>query len=234
MAFITLCGLYEWVRIPFGLMNGPAAFQRYMESCLGELRDKIAIPYIDDIIVHSKTFSDHIDHIRQVLHCLQKHGIKLKAKKCKLFHRQATYLGHIVSSSGYSPDLSNIAAVTELTNETPMTVGHVRKLLGLVGQYRKFIHDFSKIASPLFDLLKSDATTPTKVTKKHHEATGQAPSSQPVSWEPLHQAALENCLLTSPTHQFLHTQIIRLHSFCIQMLQKLALGLFYINVRMVR
>ena len=134
-------------------MNGPAAFQRYMESCLGELRDKIAIPYLDDIIVYS-TFSDHIDHIRQVLHCLRKHGIKLKAKKRKLFHRHVTYLGHIVSSSGYSPDLSNIVAVTELANETPTTVGHVRKLLGLVRQYRKFIQDFSKITSPLFDLLK--------------------------------------------------------------------------------
>ena len=181
-------------------MNGPAAFQRYMESCLGELHDKIAIPYIDDIIVYSKTFSDHIDHIRQVLHCLRKHGIKLKAKKCKLFHRQVTYLGHIVSSSGYSPDLSNIAAVTELANETPTTVGHVWKLLGLVRQYHKFIQDFSKIASPLFDLLKSDATTSTKVTKKRHKTTGQAPSSQPVSWEPVHQAALEKLLthITNP------------------------------------
>ena len=171
-----------------------------MESCLGELHDtEIAIPYTDDLIVYSKTFSNHIDHIRQVLRCVRKHGIKLKAKKCKLFHCQVTYLGHIASSSGYSPDLSNIAAVTELANETPMTAGHVRKLLGLVGQYRKFIQDVSKSASPLFDLLKSDATTPTKVTKKHHKTTGQAPSSQPVSWEPVHQAALEK-LLTSPTH----------------------------------
>ena len=182
-------------------MNGPAAFQSYMKSCLGELRDKIAIPYIDDIIVYSKTFSDHIDHIRHVLCCLRKHGIKLKAKKCKLFHCQVTYLGHTVSSSGYSPDVSNIAAVTELANETPTTVGHVRKLLGLFGQYRKFIQDFFKIASPLFDLLKSDATTPTKVTKKHHKTTGQTPSSQPVSWEPVHQAALEKLFthVTKPT-----------------------------------
>ena len=199
-AFITPWGLYEWVHIPFGLMNGPAAFQRYMESCLGDLHDKIAIPYIDDIIVYSKTFSDHIDHIRQVLRCLRKHGIKLKAKNCKLFHCQVSYLGHIVSSSGYSPDLSNIAAVTELANETPTTVGHVRKLLGLVRQYCKFIQDFSKIAGPFFDLLKSDAITPTKVTKKHHKTIGQAPSSQPVSWEPVHQDASEKLLthITNP------------------------------------
>ena len=84
-AFITPWGLYEWIHIPFGLSNAPACFQRFMEACLGDLRDKICIPYLDDVIIFSPTFEDHIQHLKKVLAHLKEHGVKLKPRKCNLF-----------------------------------------------------------------------------------------------------------------------------------------------------
>ena len=86
------------VRLPMGLKNAPGEFQRFMEHCLDGLRDDICIPYIDDIIVFSQTFEDHVDHIRKVLRRLREHGVKLKPKKCRLFKREVNYLGQCVSS----------------------------------------------------------------------------------------------------------------------------------------
>ena len=73
-AFITHWGLYEWVRIPFGLSRAPGSFKRFMENCLGDLRDSDCVPYLDDIIIFSATFEDHIENRCKVLRRLKKHS----------------------------------------------------------------------------------------------------------------------------------------------------------------
>ena len=177
-AFATPWGLYEWVRIPFGLTNAPASFQRFMEGCLGDLRDQVCIPYLDDIIVFSKSFEEHLEHVRQVLKRLQQHGVKLKPGKCKLFHREVSFLGRVISKSGYYIDPKATEAVTKLKDSIPKTVGEVRRL-----------------CKPIYELLDG----------KHHKAkpqptNGQLPSKYPVKWTTEHGAAMNKLIgyITSP------------------------------------
>jgi len=190
-AFVTPWGLYEWVRIPMGLRNAPGEFQRFMESCLDELRDDICIPYIDDIIVFSQTFADHVEHIRKVLQRLRQHGIKLKPKKCRLFRKEVSCLGRIISADGHRPDPSNVEAVTALRSRQATTVGEVRKLLGLLGYHRQYIQDFSIIAKPLYELLTTNSS---KAASSTNTKQGNASSATPVVWEERHSKAL-NCLI---------------------------------------
>ena len=152
-AFVTPWGFYEWTRIPFGLMNAPATFQRYMEDVVGDYRNDFAIPYLDDVIVFSKSFSDHIEHTRKMLRRLSDHGLKLKPSKCELFQREVKFLGRIVNADGYRMDSKNIEAVRVLADHVPKDVSEVRQLMGLLGYHRRHIEGYSKIAKPISDLL---------------------------------------------------------------------------------
>ena len=82
-----------------------------MENCLGDLQDKICIPYLDDIIVFSSTFEGHIANLRKVFQRLKQHGVKLKPRKCKLFQLEVNFLGHIVLAEGYRLDPSSIKPI---------------------------------------------------------------------------------------------------------------------------
>ena len=137
-AFITPWGLYEWLRIPFG----PGAFQRFMEGCLEGLRDEICTPYLDNVIVYSKSFTEHTEHLRKVLRHLGENGVKLKPRKWKLFRKEVSFLGTVVSADGYKLDPTSIAPVLNLAKNPPKTVGAVRQIIGLLGYYRKYIKDF--------------------------------------------------------------------------------------------
>ena len=93
-------------------MNVPVNFQRFMENCLGELRDEMCIPNLDDVIVFSEKFSEHIEHLNKVFRQLKSYGVKLKPRKCSLFKREVSFLGRVISQDGYQIDPNATNAVT--------------------------------------------------------------------------------------------------------------------------
>ncbi|XP_062380954.1 uncharacterized protein LOC134069109 [Sardina pilchardus] len=151
-AFATPMGLYQFERMPFGLCNAPATFQRLMQRCLGDKVHDFLLIYLDDVILFSSDFSSHLAHLEQVFARLEAHGLKLQPAKCSLFQRSVKYLGHVVGADGVSTDPEKTAAVQDWP--VPTTVKEVRSFLGFVGYYRRFIPGFSKLAAPLHTLLR--------------------------------------------------------------------------------
>ena len=199
-AFTTPWGLYEWVRIPFGLSGAPGAFQEFMEETLAELRDEICLPYLDDVLVYSKTFDEHLQDVKTVLRRLRSKGIKLKPGKCKLFQKEVRFLGQLISEKGQRMDPADIQAVLNLKSVEPKSVKEVRHLLGLLGYYRKYIPDFSRKARPLYDLLKIP-TSDDRPKKYKKTKGGQRKPGESILWNNVHQQALEELIevLTSST-----------------------------------
>ncbi len=151
-AFVTNQGHYEWLVMPFGLKNAPATFQRIIQTALSDLLYKGAINYLDDFIIYSETFEEHIELLREVFKRLRQHNIKLKLSKCFFVKSEVEYLGHIISHNSVKPSPRKIEAVKDFP--LPKTVREVRRFLGLTGYYRRFIKNFSIKAKPLSDLTK--------------------------------------------------------------------------------
>ena len=154
-AFVTPhMGVWEFNVLPFGLTNGPASYQRLMETLLRGLCPKICLIYIDDLICHSRTFAEHLIHLTKIFEILRAANLKVKLSKCAFARPSVKFLGHIVSKEGIVPDPNNVKAVKEF--RTPTKVKQVQSFLGLANYYRKFIQNFAQIAKPLTDLLRKD------------------------------------------------------------------------------
>lgn len=150
-AFTTPLGLFEFERMPFGLCNAPATFQRLMQQCLsGQMAESLLV-YLDDIIIYSPDFSSHLQHLDEVIQRLLRHGLKLRLDKCKLLQQEVKFLGHVVDHSGVRPDPDKISSVSNWP--VPSTIRQVRAFLGLAGYFRRFVSGFAKIARPLNNLL---------------------------------------------------------------------------------
>ena len=169
-----------------------------MENCLGDLRDNVCIPYLDDVIVFSSTFEEHLTNLRKALRRLREYGVKLKPRKCKLFHKEVNFLGGIVSEEGYKLVSESIKPILNLQNFTPKTVGDVRRLVGLLGYHRRYIENFSRFAKPIYDLLTSDPDNTVKdktiKSRLNKSATHQIPSSCRILWTEEHQKVLDKLI----------------------------------------
>ena len=151
-AFASHYSLYEFIRMPFGLCNAPATFQRLMQVVLRGSEGKFCFVYIDDILVCSKTFEEHLKHLEQVSERLNKAGLTLKPKKCCFLRKEVLYLGHVISGKGIAPDPAKTQKIHGYPVPTDLT--KLRQFLGLASNYRRFIPGFAKVAHPLYQLMK--------------------------------------------------------------------------------
>ncbi|MCG8034660.1 MAG: DDE-type integrase/transposase/recombinase, partial [Candidatus Thiodiazotropha taylori] len=187
-------GFFECNRMAFGLTNAPATFQRLMERCMGELNLKECLIFLDDILIYSDTFEEHIRRLDAVFSRLHQHGLKLKPSKCEFFKTKVTYLGHVVSADGVETDPDKIKALSDWP--VPHNIKTLRSFLGFTGYYRRYIKDYARIVKPLNDLLVGHPTNKHAVAemkKKKKKAT-------PWRWGEFEQNAFDTlkAKLTSP------------------------------------
>ena len=165
-AFVTPDGCYEFLAMGQGLCNAPATFQRLMQRALGELMWTCCMAYLDDILIFSRTFEDHIRDVKAVLTALHAAGLKVKPKKCSFAQDQTKFLGHVISGAGILPDPDKLKALEQLRR--PKNVKEVQQFLGLASYYRRFVANFAAITKPLTLLLRKQ--TPWHWTDKQDVA----------------------------------------------------------------
>ena len=153
-AFSTPQGHFEFNVMPFGLTNTPATFQRLMECVLAGLLGEECLIYLDDVIVFSVSFKQHMDRLARVFAALEKAQLKLKLIECHFVQKEIKYLGHFVSEKGIAPDPSKIEAVSSYP--PPQTPKELKQFLGLSNYYRHFIPNYANIAEPLNKLFSAE------------------------------------------------------------------------------
>jgi len=153
-ALVTKTRFYDWTVMPFGLKNATNTFTKTMSSVFKEMGDKFLKVFVDDLNIHSENWEDHLRHLGAVLSRLREVNLKLNPSKCCFATESIVFLGHVVSKEGTKPNPGKIDAVLRFPE--PKTVTNVRSFLGLTGYYRKYIREYSRLASPLFELTKKD------------------------------------------------------------------------------
>jgi hypothetical protein len=139
-AFSTQYGLYEFTVISFGLTNAPVYFMNLMNKVFMEYLDRFVVVFIDDILIYSKSDSDHEEHMRLVLQKLRDNQLYAKYSKCEFWIDEMPFLGHIISNGGISIDPAKVKEI--MVWSVPTIVTEIRSFLGLIGYYRRFIEGF--------------------------------------------------------------------------------------------
>ena len=183
-AFRTHRGLFQFKRLPFGLRNGPSIFQRVMQNILAPYLWIFCLVYIDDIVIYSKSYEEHISHLDQVLAAIEKAGITLSPKKCHLFYGSILLLGHKVSRLGLSTHAEKVKAIVEL--EWPKKLSQLQAFLGMVVYFSAFIPYYASICAPLFQLLRKGCKWHWGVEQEHaFQSAKSALQSSPILGHPI-------------------------------------------------
>lgn len=154
-AFIIPDGHYEFLRVPFGLCNSPAVFQRFINIVFRDLiRAKIMLTYMDDLIIPSSDCKNGIANLKTVLKTASEAGLIINWRKCNFLQSRVEFLGHIIEDGRVYPSKRKIEAVQKFPE--PSNEKQMQSFLGLSGYFRKFIPQYSTIARPLSDLLKAN------------------------------------------------------------------------------
>ena len=170
-AFTPTSGLYHFKVLPFGCVSAPANFQRTTDVILAGLSCKVCLCYLDDILVHGRSFKEHNERLDRVLSALLAAGLTLNPRKCVFGARSITFLGHVVDVNGVSPNPKKIEAVLQFPR--PDTITKLRSFIGMASFFRKFVLGFADIARPLNDLLKKEADVVRDWTEVHDQAMDQ-------------------------------------------------------------
>lgn len=135
-AFSTRCNQFEWNRTPLNLTGAPGVYQAFLNETLEVLRDTFCLPYLDDILVYSKSFDEQLKHLKSVFQRLREKELKLKPSMCHLIQKSVRCLGYLITTKGHTIDPVDTTAVNKLRQKKPKTVGEVRHLTGFIGFYR--------------------------------------------------------------------------------------------------
>jgi len=154
-AFNTRKGTFAYLRMPMGLKGAPSAFQRFMTDIFSDLLYRGVLVFIDDILIYSESWEEHLKLVDEVLKRLSQHNLQAKVGKCHFGAREVKYLGSIVSHGCRKPDPDKVKAIKEL--ESPKSKDDIRSVLGLVGFYREFIPNLASLVEPIQRLMKKDA-----------------------------------------------------------------------------
>ena len=151
-AFQTRYGTFEYLVVPLGLTNAPAAFQRFMNHIFADLLDVYVVVYLDDILIYSNSLEDHRKHVREVLRRLRVNDLFCKPEKCEFHTDKIEFLGYVVSPDGIFMDPAKVQTIQNWPE--PKSVRQLQSFLGFANFYRRFIYGYSEIALPLTRLTK--------------------------------------------------------------------------------
>ena len=150
MNFVSPLGSYQFIRLPFGLCNAPSQYLRIVQMALDRIGPEFCLGFVDDVIVHSATFEEHLQHLERVLEANVQAGMKLYMGKCSIVQNTMDYLGHRVNEKGIEMIPSYVDRVLQWP--LPQTGKDLRSFLGFLGYYRSFIKDYSRLTSQMNQL----------------------------------------------------------------------------------